>query len=64
MHAAVDAFELRQPLLNPLDVWVWEVMAKHSMLQHALAPDRIMINRCEANPLPHDLPIVLRSVVL
>ena len=26
------------PLLNPLDVWVWEVMVKHGHLAHALAP--------------------------
>ena len=32
--------------LNPLDVWVWEVMARHGMLHHAVATSRPMINRC------------------
>lgn len=47
MRAAVRSLDLRLPPLNPLDVWVWEVMARHGMLQHAIATSRPMINRCD-----------------
>lgn len=32
------------PLLNPLDVWVWEVMVKHGHLAHALAPTQPLVS--------------------
>ena len=47
MRAAVRSLDLRLPPLNPLDVWVWEVMARHGMLQDAIATSRPMINRCD-----------------
>ena len=37
MRKLVEATKLRRPPLNPLDVWVWEVMAEHDMLGSALA---------------------------
>ena len=32
------------PLLNPLDVWVWEVMAEHDMLGAALAVETPIVS--------------------
>jgi len=44
MQALVDAFDEGTPPLNPLDVWVWEVMASRDMLAHALAPSQPLID--------------------
>ena len=38
MEALLDGLQERSPPLNPLDVWVWEVMAEKDMLWRALAP--------------------------
>jgi len=38
------SFLWRSPRLNPLDVWVWEVMAQCGQLRWAIAPKRPMIN--------------------
>ena len=38
MRELLEAWEAREPPLNPLDVWVWEVMALNGMLGAALAP--------------------------
>lgn len=38
MRALIDGLEQRAPPLNPLDVWVWEVLAQNEMLGLALAP--------------------------
>ena len=38
MNALVRALRRRSPPLNPLDVWIWEVMAERDMLGQALAP--------------------------
>ena len=37
MQKLIDAFDQQRPPLNPLDVWVWEVMAEHLVLDKALA---------------------------
>lgn len=37
MNKLCDAMEAKAPPLNPLDVWVWEVMAANEMLGKALA---------------------------
>ena len=34
----LDAWEAQTPPLNPIDVWVWEVMAASGVLDKALAP--------------------------
>ena len=39
MRKLLSSFKKRKPLLNPLDVWVWEVMAAQGMLGCALSPD-------------------------
>ena len=38
LEKLLDARRLQAPPLNPIDVWVWEVMAHHGMLGLALAP--------------------------
>ena len=44
MRKLVQAYHSYQsPPLNPLDVWVWEVMAAHGMLGHALAPKSSLV---------------------
>ena len=40
LRACVSASEALSPPLNPLDVWVWEVMAQHGMIDEAIAPAR------------------------
>ena len=47
MRKLVKAFEAKSPLLNPLDVWVWEVMAKAEMLGGALAPTTVLVDTNE-----------------
>ena len=37
MKKLVHAFRQKAPPLNPVDVWVWEVMAEHGMLGAALS---------------------------
>ncbi|KAL1520670.1 hypothetical protein AB1Y20_022240 [Prymnesium parvum] len=44
MQALLDAFDEGEPPLNPLDVWVWEVMATNNMLAHALATDTVLVS--------------------
>eukprot|EP00966_Prymnesium_polylepis_P012433 285418-Prymnesium_polylepis.2 len=44
MQALLDAFDDGEPSLNPLDVWVWEVMAANDMLAHALAPTSVLVD--------------------
>ena len=39
----IDAFERHSPPLNPLGVWVWEVMAANDMLGKALAPSSQLV---------------------
>jgi hypothetical protein len=43
MRKLLEAFEAQAPPLNPLDVWVWEVMALHGHLGDALAPERPLV---------------------
>ena len=43
MQALLDAFDAAAPPLNPLDVWVWEVMALKGYLRDALAPQRPLV---------------------
>lgn len=43
MVSLLSSLRRHQPLLNPLDVYVWEVMATHNLLGHALAPLRPLI---------------------
>ena len=31
------------PPLNPLDIWVWEILSECGMLGHALAPDEVQV---------------------
>lgn len=38
MEHCVADFAKRDPPLEPLDIWVWEVAALHGLLGHALAP--------------------------
>ena len=38
MELLVEGLRARSPPLNPLDVWVWEVMALHGLLGRALSP--------------------------
>ena len=45
MRKLLSSFKRRKPLLNPLDVWVWEVMAANGMLGRALSPDLIDYGR-------------------
>ena len=45
MRELLEAWEAREPPLNPLDVWVWEVMAARGHLQHALAPVEPLVVR-------------------
>ncbi|KAL1519969.1 hypothetical protein AB1Y20_023454 [Prymnesium parvum] len=40
----VGAFDARAPPLNPLDVWIWEVMATRGKLAQALAPAKPLVN--------------------
>ena len=37
MEKLLDGLQQKRPPLNPLDVWVWEVMAEHDLLWRALA---------------------------
>ena len=37
MKALLAAYDAQAPPLNPVDVWVWEVMATNGMLGAALA---------------------------
>ena len=43
MRALLDSYGSGRPLLNPLDVWVWEVMAERGMLSHALSPVETLV---------------------
>jgi hypothetical protein len=43
MRALLRAVEQRTPPLNPVDVWVWEVLAQSGALDHALAPRRPLV---------------------
>ena len=43
MRKLLEAFEAQAPPLNPLDVWVWEVMVLHGHLGDALAPERPLV---------------------
>ena len=48
MRKLVQAYSTEHvPPLNPLDVWVWEVMAKHGMLGCALAPKTPLVDTAE-----------------
>ena len=43
MTKLIEAYRSKQPPLNPLDVWVWEVMARNAMLGCALAPKQWLV---------------------
>ena len=45
MQKLVDAFVARQPCLEPLDIWVWEVMAQEGMLGKALCPRSPIVDK-------------------
>jgi len=45
MSLLVDGFERRQPLLEPLDIWVWEAAALHGMLDRAICVGPLVENR-------------------
>ena len=47
--------EAKAPPLNPLDVWVWEVMASRDMLKYALATKLPLV-------MTNDMPGGLGSV--
>ena len=55
MQALCDAMEAKAPPLNPLDVWVWEVMASRDMLKYALATKLPLV-------MTNDMPGGLGSV--
>jgi len=44
MRRLVDAMARAQPPYNPLDIWVWEVMAEHDLLAHVLAPEQLLVS--------------------
>lgn len=44
MRALLGAYEKCAPPLNPVDVWVWEVMALNGMLGRALAVTTPLVN--------------------
>eukprot|EP00965_Chrysotila_dentata_P202126 6180953-Pleurochrysis_carterae.AAC.3 len=44
MKHLLDGFAQMEPPLNPLDVWTWEVMHEHGMLDLALAPDELLVS--------------------
>ena len=44
MRRLVDAFHARQPPLEPLDIWVWEVAAAHACLDGALCLSRPLVD--------------------
>ena len=48
MRKLVAAMRARSPPLNPLDLWVWEVMAEHGMLGCALSP--VVVEARERDP--------------
>lgn len=39
----INAFDRHSPPLNPLGIWVWEVMAENDMLGKALAPSSHLV---------------------
>ena len=43
MQRLVASMEMCSPPLNPLDVWVWEVMAENGMLGRALATNTPLV---------------------
>ena len=47
MRKLLGALEQQAPPLNPLDVWVWEVMAENGMLGCALAPKVPLVGTSE-----------------
>ena len=55
LQALCDAMEAKAPPLNPLDVWVWEVMASRDMLKYALATKLPLV-------MTNDMPGGLGSV--
>ena len=53
MRALVNAFDkLLVPKLNPIDVWVWEVLAEAQLLGKALAPKHPLVG---TNDMPGGL---------
>ena len=47
MRKLVAGVSEQQPPLNPLDVWVWEVMAANGMLGGALALKQWLVGTSE-----------------
>ena len=47
MRKLLGALEQQAPPLNPLDVWVWEVMAANEMLGCALALKQALVGTSE-----------------
>ena len=54
MRALLDDWDEQRTPLNPLDVWVWEVMAQRGMLGHALAPAAPLVT-CRGIPSVKDM---------
>lgn len=52
MRLLLDGMRARSPPLNPLDVWVWEVMAMNGVLSRALSPVVVQAReRCQGTHL-------------
>ena len=45
MQLLVDAFDALDPPPDPLDIWVWEVLARAGVLEGALCVDRPLVDR-------------------
>ena len=45
MSALLESWSAMDPPPDPLDIWVWEVLAKHEMLGKALCVERPLIDR-------------------
>lgn len=43
MAKLAEGFRLREPALEPLDIWVWELMAAHGVLDKALCTSRPLV---------------------
>lgn len=53
IRTLLNAFEVRFPPLNPVDVWAWEVLHEQRCLRHALAPAENLVVELEISSVKH-----------